>query len=281
MTEADLGEGAALGQNRRMARAETDLHHAFVATQISTPIARAQTVGFHEPPLIARDRLKAGGFDQAPVMRGKVVLGWVATDGLSQAPRIKSSMHDLSQTPMVAAGAPLVDALRQIGRSDLVFTVGNQGVEGMITKSDLERHAVRAYLYVLISGIELCLADLVDSRIDRKRVIEEISEDMSSRWEKDVRAGREARPVEYLYFSSLVQLFAQLEIAEGLTPDETHGLKRIAEFLRNRVMHPTKSLLGQMEAASLVGLADQADRILSRVVSIADESMTTPGGFNT
>jgi hypothetical protein len=44
---------------------------------------------------------------------------------------------------------------------NFLFVVGAGEVSGFIVRSDLDRHAVRSYLYLLIAGIEMQLSEIV------------------------------------------------------------------------------------------------------------------------
>jgi len=100
-------------------------------------------------------------FDQAPVVDGTHVVGWVVTAHLLNAERVKGVMKPLALSAIVSNEASIADVLQLLAQEGLVFTVGDNGVSGFITPSDLERHAARSHFYLLVAGIEMLITTIV------------------------------------------------------------------------------------------------------------------------
>ena len=139
-----------------------DLKDFFHAEQIATSIRGAVTVRPTKSARIARQRLVDARFDQAPVMSDRRPVGWVAADELRGRRTISSAMTSLNDCALVSAESSIANVLKLLPGSRFLFVVGKQGLSGFIVRSDLDRHAVRSYLYLLIAGIEMLLAEIVN-----------------------------------------------------------------------------------------------------------------------
>lgn len=132
------------------------------------------------------------------------------------------------------------------------FLVGTRGlVAGMISAANLNCRIVRVYLFNVISELEISLAQFVDSSSldilsylatgsgERRRTLDRFNADRVN--------GVDAPVVEYL---RLVDLF-NLGIRAGLPsvvgmPDKIlRSIRTQVNELRNRVAHPTRSLISE------------------------------------
>jgi hypothetical protein len=182
------------------------LLQVFRAGQISTSLHNAVTVRQDENPSDAYARLTESRFDQAPVMRSGRVVGWVKTANLKAAPKVKGATKALADSAIVSGDAPMAETLALLGSHGFVFTV-EERISGFITPSDLDRHAARSHFYLLISGIEMLLSELVRVSIPEELVVLRISEDTRDRWKEARSRNSETHAVEYLYLKDLAELF--------------------------------------------------------------------------
>lgn len=238
---------------------EARLSDVIRAGHVATPIAQAEFINQGEDGAAAYSRLSSMRIDQAPVKHNNHIVGWAQTSWLEPQTRVKRPQHALGDSTLVAASAPFSQLLQVLGRSGLVFTVEN-GITGFVTPSDLERHAARTYFYLLISGIEMQLAALLQQIVSTDEVISSMAEGSLSRWEADSRAGREAAAIEYLDLHELVSLFKFSFAREPNFKRHLDWLTRINQF-RPRVMHSNRSLSGGRDASELAALARQAEEV--------------------
>jgi hypothetical protein len=221
-----------------------DLTGFFRAGQISTAIAGAVTVELAEPAGLAERRLCQERFDQAPVMHEGRAVGWVATPALTAERSVKSLMTPLEDCTLVSAEASIATILQLLLDNNFIFTVGKRGLSGFIVHSDIDRHAVRSYLYLLVSGIEMLLAEIVKSAIPEDRITASIRGSLREAYDQARAGGQETSPAEYLFIGELVKLFNQTDYANR--PDlwdssSSQLLMKVKEF-RNSVMHPVRSI---------------------------------------
>jgi hypothetical protein len=249
-----------------------DLRNFFHADQIATSIAGAITVGLAEPARVARQRLLNARFDQAPVMDDRRPVGWVATDELKGHRTVRSALTALNECNLVSAESSIASVLELIPRSKFMFVVSRRGLSGFIVRSDLDRHAVRSYLYLLIAGIEMLLAEIVKSTVTNDQIEASLRSDQKKRFDQAYTANQETSPAEYLYIGELVTLFRQTAFASDPTLwDEylTDRLNRVKRF-RNEVMHPVRSLAALEDVESLANLPTWAAEVSDKLRGILD-----------
>lgn len=252
------------------------LLHAFTAAQIATSISLAECVEYRGDPKEAYDRLIVGRFDQAPVIDLGHVVGWVATVDLLSAPKVKSVLKPLAASAIVSEDASIADVLQLLASKGFVFIVDQQGLEGFVTPSDLERHAARSHFYLLIAGIEMLLAQIITDRVDRSTILARLREDSRERWQLDVAVNGETNPAEYLYLQDLAELFLSLPEAtdrEG-SADVTPTLTEVCHF-RPSVMHTNRPLIKGRNAAELASLARRAETLTAMLTELAMTPMET------
>ena len=257
----------------------SDLWGFFRVRQIATNIKGAVTVDPGESPVLAHRRLRDQRFDQAPVVAEDRVLGWVKMTELSSGQAIASVMTPLHICPIVSADASIADVLQILAWQDLIFTADKDGLSGFIVRSDLDRHAVRSYFYLLISGVEMLLSELVRSAISEERAVSFIRAGLKDTYESARSENEETNAVEYLFINHLVDLFCETPfVSDTRIWDEalTNQLLSVRDF-RNNVMHPTRSIAATThprEAAHIARCAEEVSGRLRNIVTMlhSDES---------
>lgn len=201
----------------RVSNDGASLLRVFAARQIATAISEAEFVDHAEAPVVAHERLTTRRFDQAPVTQDGRLVGWVSTSTLKAANNVKSVLRPLSRSALVSGQSPISQVLELLAKDGFVFVVGEGGIDGFVTPSDLDRHAVRSHFYLLVAGIELLLAEAVRTAVHPDVVLARVHGDVRARWEAAYAANSETSPVEYLYLQDLAELFLS-HSAEGASP---------------------------------------------------------------
>lgn len=249
-----------------------DLCGVFHAGHIATALDDAFMVQQNDSGAVAHYQLVEQRFDQAPVGFQGHVVGWVATEHLRDASKVKSVMKTLDKCAIVSTEASIAATLQLLGQHGFVFTAGEKGLSGFIAPSDLDRHAARSYFYLLISGIEMILSKIVGSITPVASIINAMSPQMAERYTEAYGAGREANPVEYLYLEELVNLFLESTyVTDSRVWDEscTSRLTEMNKF-RSVIMHPTRSFVMARSSAQLAALARDSNVLLTRLQMITD-----------
>jgi hypothetical protein len=248
-----------------------DLVGFFHANQIATPIEGAVTVRLAESAKVARHRLIDARFDQAPVMGEGRAVGWVATDDLRSHRTVRSAMFPLNDCTLVSAESSTASVLQLLPGNKFLFVVDHHGLSGFIVKSDLDRHAVRSYLYLLIAGVEMLLSEIVKYAVSDEKIIASIQSNMKKRFEQARAANQETSPAEYLYIDELIALFIQTPFAcdPRLWDESLTDLLNRVKIFRNDIMHPTRSLAASEDIRTVANLPRWAAETSGRLRSIA------------
>jgi hypothetical protein len=248
-----------------------DLTGFFHAGQIATAIKGAASVARLESADVAQKRLEKARFDQAPVTDGERPVGWVATIGLTGHHTVRSAMIRLENCTIVSAESPIASVLGLILEHKFVFVADKRGISGFIVQSDLDRHAVRSYFYLLISGIEMLLSEIVKSAIPEWQIAKAIRSNMKKRYERACLVNQETSPAEYLYIDELIELFRQTSYVSD--PDFwneslTNLLLEVKSF-RNTVMHATRSIAASDDLQLAANLPGWASDVANQLRGIA------------
>ncbi|MGY2001691.1 hypothetical protein [Blastococcus sp. SYSU DS1024] len=236
----------------------------FPAAEMSTPIAGALCLSAGDRSSGARRALEQGGFDQAPVLDDGRLVGWVRLKDLGGRGFVASSVVPLDKTVVLARSASVGDALDHLAHGHLIFLAGSSGIVEFVVVSDLDRHIVRSYLYVLLSAVEFRLAELAKRHLDDEQIVRNFQGQSRSRYRRARAKGRETRAVEYLYlldYARIGKLIPELQSSEWVPGDQEWDLVEL-NVLRNCVAHPSKSLTGDFDAAEVSRLAARANDIL-------------------
>jgi hypothetical protein len=105
-----------------------------------------------------------------------------------------------------------------------VFLAGPTGITEFVVTSDLDRHAIRCYLYFLLSELEMHMADHLDaSTITHDEIRTHFQARDRRRYESARDRGLETRPAEYLVFSAYEKLAPDLPTFARCFPGQTVG----------------------------------------------------------
>lgn len=234
------------------------------ARLLATPLDRAFSVPAAMSAAAASGELKRYRFDQAPVTIRERVVGWVQTKELRRAKTVGEVMRPLHLTPIVASDATVEQVLEHLADRGFVFTVDQGGLSAFITPSDLDRQAARTHFYLLVTSVELQLAELVDDCVDEVTVRSSIRGELRLRYANASRQAREVRAVEYLTLPQLLRL--AVDHCEPITR-LPHSVRISLEAdlnkvksIRNPVMHPSHPLTVGRSPRALLGIQEAALR---------------------
>jgi hypothetical protein len=247
-----------------------DLWGFFHARHIATDLKGAITVDQGEPGASAYERLARQRFDQAPVASQGRIVGWVLTNRLPEDRPVNSVMTPLDSSAIVSAESSIPSVLKLLGGQNFVFTADTDGIAGFIVPSDLDRHSVRSYFYLLVAGIEMLLAEIVKSAMSEEDIIAVMRPKMKRRYKQAHQVKSETNPVEYLYICELVDLFFATARGKYVSVwDNTSDQRlRAVEKFRNSVMHPACSIAAAVSPGQAAELASWAEDIAERLRKI-------------
>lgn len=248
-----------------------ELARSFVARQLAVPMTSAITLSPDVRALDAARILSAENFDQAPVMDGGRVTGFVLTRDLEETHR-RQTVADVTRAigvgNIVSADAPVASLLQWILEPGLLFVVDGLDIFGFVTVFDFNKQPSRAYLYLLLAALEIELANVIRSTAgsDQDPILERLAaqdrRDIRARIDRDREANLEGDVVSYLQFRQLLRVANADPCIRPLLELDWASLPEWANelcALRNEVMHPVRTLVsgkgGLIRVAHLEHLA--------------------------
>ena len=228
------------------------IFRTFIAGHVQTKLGSGVTyVSLSESRLSAVEKLTLQNFDFAPVVtkpRDTNVVGWVSLRQLQQSTSEQIVFNSLSNSIIISRESSFTDLLSHLAKTPFVFLAGDDGLQGFIVPSDLDKHAALSHFYLLACGLELVLSELCASQINSQKIIQAIEqgdEKQHKRYLLAISKGIDTSPVSYLYLQSLLRLvsnvpnfYSSLNINQSQWQMDTRRL--IA--LRNVIMHNNLSL---------------------------------------
>lgn len=159
-------------------------------------------------------------------------------------------------------------AVKLLGRDNFVFTADKDGLAGFIVPSDLDRHAVRSYFYLLVAGIEMLLSEIIKSVMPEKVLLAAMDPRTRKHYDQAHKANIEAHPVETFLIQGSSSTCSCPPHA-GTIPSGgmslcRSGLSAVRKF-RNSVMHPTRSIAATTSPSRAAELASWAEEVANRL----------------
>lgn len=233
------------------------------------------TIEFSDVRRNALAILDQNSFDQVPIFDGHGLVGILDRSHLAEGQLDEAICNGpfaaISEANTIEQSSPLLSLLRKLAGNGycLVLDDDNQLV-GLVHVSDMNRQAIRAYFYLLLSATEIGLAAIISTAFRgddwQQLVSPKRLEAAVGRHRREMQAGVELTLLETVDFDIL------LEVARSSPqiafPIETGSLgdDQVAQLraLRNAVMHSVKPMIsGQRDAGHLFKSA----RLLRRVYS--------------
>ena len=199
------------------------------------------SIDVEESSKSAAERLDKFSYEQAPVTENGQVVGWILRSNIDASSESKVNFDLLDQADLISADAPLNDLLQRLMHQKLIFLVGATGIEGFAVQSDIERHVSRAHLYLLISGLEICMAKILSTNLSNPDVvIPKMSSQSKYYWDLASANDEDANPIEYLDLNGLGEsliLEKQALIHLGLSAEQFKIYLRMLKNIRDWVAH--------------------------------------------
>jgi len=171
---------------------------------------------------------------------------------------------------LIAYTAPLADALVALRARERVFVLGRNGVDGILTRADLNKPIARMYLFSLISLLEIHLGAWIQRIYRDDSWREELSKRRIANAEKHQQQRRERNQelelLECLQFCDKAQLADRSDgIRSHLGITSRRPFQRLmkrAEDLRNNLAHSQSDLSDNTDWETVLSDASEIERIL-------------------
>jgi len=242
---------------------------------VMTPCDEFVTAAPEDPVQVVVERMECHHFDQLPVEHGKRIIGLVRKEHLGSISNAGLVRDYVEQPSRINSTNPLSDLFPLLADEPCLFIRDNKGIVGLVHRSDLNKQVVRTYFYLWLAATEMGLGRLFKSEYSSdddwakflsKCKREEACKDMEnlSKTRMDVSL------VEYVCFSDLMnvvrkdddrKLWGKLGYVSKKEWSSNTG-KLVG--LRNKVMHPTRTLLvsSESEINNLIDCNDNLNRLV-------------------
>ena len=227
-------------------------------------------IDVNETSKSAAERLDKFSYEQAPVTENGQVVGWILRSNIDGGSDSKVNFDLLDQADLISADAPLNDLLQRLMNQKLIFLVGATGIEGFAVQSDIERHVSRAHLYLLISGLEICMAKILSTNLsDPDVVIPKMNTQSRHHWDMAKANDEDANPIEYLDLNGLGEsliLEKQALIHLGLTADKFKIYLGMLKNIRDWVAHSNTQEMRRQPFGIVVEQMIQTENYIKKLI---------------
>lgn len=207
-------------------------------------------------------------FDVAGVRRRGLVTGFVRREELAQG-CCGDFEHALEEAILVPDSEPLGKVIPKLNEHASLFVTTLGPAEGIVTRSDLQKPAVRMWLFGMITLIEMRFTRLIERFCPGESWLEWVSEGRRQKAEELLaerqRCNQSLGLLECLQFGDKGQIIARCELLRTKTQFASRRrleevIKRV-ERLRNSLAHAQDLLASDWE--SIVQLSEHLDQVLA------------------
>jgi hypothetical protein len=215
---------------------------AFSARDVAEPL-----VSFDEDAPAAKVRafMQARDFDVVGVRCDGQVTGYAERSRLEDGGDCGRFGRPLAKAAVLDDSAPLLGVFRKLNEAPFAFVTVLGNVGGIITRADLQKPAVRMWLFGIVTLIEMRCSELIEQHCPnnawKKYVAEARLEKARSLLEERARRNQSLQLFDCLQFSDKGQIIARNEELRKLTTfpsrrQAEEAVKKL-EQLRNNLAH--------------------------------------------
>lgn len=226
----------------------SEISRSIQVWHIAVPLARAVGARPDERLGPVSDRLRADQFTYAPVIEGKMPVGLVTQSTERPRASVRSVMRPLDGSLLISSDTSLRDLPAALRDEPFLFVLQGRRLTSFVTPADMGAAPARTYYYLLLSQLEILLADLVRRSFpDQSTALAELAADRRSHCEellKELRARDEALdPVAAMGLVDLITIaktIPRFAMAATRTGRSWNWLQSSVGDFRNDVMHPVR-----------------------------------------
>lgn len=230
-----------------------DIVERLTVSHIQTPVERLLGFTADDPAKKAESDLKDNHFDFGPIRRNGELIGRTSVSELNgKSGAIGDSYQPLSEQYLISSGSSIRSAMAWLDHDRWLLVVEGRRITGLVTPSDLNRQAARAYFYLLVADFEIRLADAIravfDNQFDVFDLLDDFAIEQTTKNHEKARSGDiDSDLVAAMYlFDMLIVAAKSAEVRSRLDhvldEDWEWAQAHINDF-RKQVMHPATPLL--------------------------------------
>lgn len=237
----------------------------FSVRDIAEPLASFDAAA---PAGQVRQFMTERDLDRVGVRQCGQVVGFVQREELAEG-CCGAYLHPLSEAVLVPDSEPLGKIILTLNECDFLFVTTLGPAEGIVTRSDLQKPAVRMWLFGMVTLIELRLTRLIERYCPGESWREALSEGRREKAEallaERQRCNQSLGLLDCLQFGDKGQIIARNEHVRQQTRFVSRrkfeeATKRL-ERLRNNLAHAQDILASDWEL--LVQLSEHLDQVLA------------------
>lgn len=227
--------------------------------------------------------LKDRKFDVAGVMESEdgEVIGFVKSSDLIKG-IVRNHLKMINPGLLIADSTPIPDLFELLSDKNHLFVLNKAKIEGIVTRSDLNKPPVRIYLFSLISFLEMHMGFWVRHNYQNESWKQKISKgrlnNANKLYEDRMRKNQNIDLFECLEFCDKRDLFLKNEDLRNKFSIESKEkgkvfLKR-AEDLRNSLAHSQKEISSVMKWDVLFKTISWIDELITKSDSFIEKRAT-------
>ena len=253
----------------------SDIAAAMLTRHVTTAIDDAMCFKADTTCDEAAKALARCDFDNAPVKDADGVIGHVNQFDAEQCSEsLRRCMRPLQNATVVGVDTPLSDLLGRLKDHDFLHVIGGHGVVGLVTPSDFNKQAGRAYFYLSVSDFEIRLASCVRRGMSDEKALAKLSSKRRRSVRKRIEQQREedlvADAIAAMDITDLLKIATVTGLLSGLQEPLRHSDGTLEEelvALRNDVMHLVRKMAHDQQSSvlRLCELDQQLQRLLDEV----------------
>jgi len=224
-----------------------NLQSTLVVRHIAAFGQELRTVTSSEPREAAQAIMAREVFDILPVDDGDSISRYYERQAHG-LPRLKQ----IAVADVVGADLPLLEVIQHFAESGRWFylTLGGRRIDGIVTRADLNKPAVRVLIYAILNQFELLLGKVVEGHYEGTGWLALLG-DSRAKVEQRLAGARsknmELHPIAYVDLPDIVRICSKtpgarrmlgVDSEEQLWSDYTPLLS-----LRNKIAHPVRALV--------------------------------------
>ena len=221
------------------------------------------------PAARIKDFMEAKRFEVVGIRRDGLVAGFVVRSELRDG-ECDACMRPFESTRVIAGSMPLAELVLRLRERPRLFVSSLGQINGIVSRSDLQKPAVRMWLFGIVTLIEMRFTRLIEQVLPDQEWQTELSE---GRLEKARafqaerrRTQQELDLLDCLQLCDKAQIVARNEHLRGMTQLESkrqvEEVTKVLEHLRNNLAHSQDIVTNDWDA--IVMLAERLDGLLER-----------------
>ena len=207
-------------------------------------------------------------FDYIPVVSSESVVGVISRNDI-QKPEgtVQQNMQPLHESILISADSSLLSFVAEVDVSPVRLVLKGRKIAGIVTISDIQKLAARPLLFMLITSVELLLAEWLrrnypDDQIWLSRLSESRQEKINSKWKNLLENNLAVDRITTTDFCDKRDAYLKLnKFPPGDKKPTERGLKAI-ENLRDSIAHAGDYALTPKKAETVAETVRQAKEII-------------------